>query len=150
MSMILTRSASFDVALFCLFAPKGQSQISPGQRPGNTSITRAPALKGRNRRRFFTGNCDIARAENCAALSGLAVPWNPCSQGVALGWNVAALSGRNPRSATSKSASEDSGGDSLAYASGWYGSRGHPSGNCSGERVDYQVSVMPFPSRSGS
>jgi len=91
----LTRRASFGVALYCLFAPQGQSQVSPEQRPGNTSTTRAPALKGRNRIRFFTGNHGIARAENCAALSGLEVPWNPCSQGDALGWHVAAPSGRN-------------------------------------------------------
>ena len=48
--------------------PKGQSQISPGQRPGNTFRSQSRALTGRNRIRIFTGDCDVAIAENCGAL----------------------------------------------------------------------------------
>jgi hypothetical protein len=75
--------------------PEGQSQISPGQRPGNTSSNHVPALKGRNRMRFFTCDGDVATAENCGALTGHALPWNPGSQGDALGWHVVSPSGRN-------------------------------------------------------
>jgi hypothetical protein len=45
---ILTRRASFDVALSRFVAPKGQPQISTGQRPGrNASATRPLPCKGK-------------------------------------------------------------------------------------------------------
>ena len=75
--------------------PKGQPQISPGQRPGNTFSSHARALTGRNRIRFFAGDCDVAIAETCGALTGHALPRNRGSQGVALGWLVVSPSGRN-------------------------------------------------------
>ena len=50
--------------------PKGQSQISPGQHPGNTFSSQSRALTGRNRIRFFTGDYDVAIAETCGALTG--------------------------------------------------------------------------------
>ena len=63
-----------------LDVPKGQSQISPGQRPGTTSSSDARALTGRNRIRFFTGDRDVAIAETCGALTGhaaLGIGWLP-------------------------------------------------------------------------
>ena len=55
------------------------------------------ALQGRNKTRFFTGDSGIATSQNCAALSGLAVRWNPSSQGIALGCHVAVPSGRKAK-----------------------------------------------------
>jgi hypothetical protein len=51
--------------------PKGQSQISPGQRPGTTSTTNIRALKGRNRIRFFTGDQTRQEPRIVAPFTGM-------------------------------------------------------------------------------
>jgi hypothetical protein len=45
----------------------------------------------------FSGDCELARAETCGALTGHSLSWNPGSQGVALGWHVVSPSGRNSK-----------------------------------------------------
>src|SRR5208337_2285242 len=76
-------------------APKGPKQESPGQRPGDPiRMTIRPALKGRNK---------ILDHKPVLPLQGVAIlNTRSNSQGGALGWHVAAPSGRDSRSATSK------------------------------------------------
>jgi hypothetical protein len=72
-----------------LHAPKGQRQISPGQRPGKDSTRkRYQALKGRYR----SGCSDLVSPFQGSGSSLVFV-----TQGVALGWYVTALSGRNSK-----------------------------------------------------
>ncbi len=76
-------------------APKGPKQESPGQSPGDSIRMKIrPALKGRNKILVHT---------LVVPLQGVAILITQSSpQGVALGWHVAAPSGRIPRSATPK------------------------------------------------
>ena len=76
-------------------APKGPKQESPGQRPGDPIRMRIrPALKGRNK---------ILDHKPVLPLQGVAIlNTRSNSQGGALGCNVAAPTGRDSRSATSK------------------------------------------------
>ncbi len=83
-------------------APKGPKQESPGQRPGLSIRMRIhPALKGRNKILVHTL---VVPLQGVAILITQSRP-----QGVALGWHVAAPSGRNPRSATPKGRGPDCG-----------------------------------------
>ena len=96
--------ARFEVALSS-FAPKGQPQISPGQRPGHrdTGITRA--LKGRN------------RADRVAPFQGWA-DWDRCrSPGRCPGLFVGPLRGKTERR------------NFKTGASGWYRARPPRRGN---------------------
>ncbi len=78
--------------------PKGAvTNQAQGNALGITN-SHVPALKGRNRMRSFTCDCDIATAETCVPLQGIPFLGIPCSQGVALGWHVVSPSGRNSRS----------------------------------------------------
>ncbi len=72
-------------------APKGPKQISPGQRPGFVIRRYSVALKGHN---------GLAASAVCAAPSGLGQRVADPTQGVALGWYVAAPSGREEKDAT--------------------------------------------------
>ncbi len=76
-------------------APKGPKQESPGQRPGDLIRMKIRlALKGRNK---------ILDHKPVLPLQGVAIlNTRSDSQGGALGWHVAAPSGRDSRSATSK------------------------------------------------
>ena len=79
-------------------APKGPKQESPGQRPGDLIRMKIPpALKGRNK---------ILDHKPVLPLQGVVIlNTRSDSQGGALGWHVAAPSGRDSRSATSKTRS---------------------------------------------
>ncbi len=59
------RAISSDVAPFGSSPQRGSHKSAQGKRPGTTPSSHAPALKGRNRMRFFTCDCDIATAETC-------------------------------------------------------------------------------------
>ena len=89
--------AGFDVAP-SVRRPEGAVTNQPRATPWEHVHQPTRAMTGRNRIRFFTGECDVATAENCGALTGHALPWNPGSQGVALGWHVVSPSGRNSES----------------------------------------------------
>ena len=86
--------------------PKGQSQISPGQRPGNTFTSQTRALTGRNRIRFSRATATSQRPRIRASLQGMrflgiAVPGGLPWAGMSL-----PLRGGISNRATSKRASE--------------------------------------------
>ena len=64
-----TRRASFDVAP-SVRRPEGAVTNQPRATPWEHFSSDARALTGRNRIRFFTGDWDVAIAENCGALTG--------------------------------------------------------------------------------
>jgi hypothetical protein len=89
----LARSAGFDVAL----SPRrGSNMPAQGTALGTDSPAFFEALRGR----------DARNERDCFALSGLWIFFCSPTQGVALGWLIAAPLGRNHKCATPESASE--------------------------------------------
>ena len=120
-------------------APKGPKQESPGGGnpacgvgPGDPIRMKIhPALKGRNK---------ILDHKPVLPLQGVAIlNTRSDSQGGALGWHVAAPSGRDSRSATSKEETKGSGAESGAVTRilvNHEGGRGRvPLGNLHNDRV---------------
>ncbi len=76
--------------------PKGTVTNQPRAMPwGTTSSSHATALKGRNKNAVFHGRLGRRDSGELWHLQGIRLSWNQGTQGVALGWLVAAPSGRN-------------------------------------------------------
>jgi hypothetical protein len=91
------RSARWRVLMLRLwiFAPNGAVTNQPRATPWEHVHHQRPSPVRAKPFLVHHGESDIAKAENCGALTGHALPWNTGSQGVALGWHVISPSGRN-------------------------------------------------------
>jgi hypothetical protein len=78
-----------------IFAPNGAVTDQPRATPWEHARHQGPSPVRAKQISFLRGESDVAIAENCGALTGHALSWNPGSQGVSLGWHVVSPSGRN-------------------------------------------------------